>query len=250
MGPVVKKQIEGRVGRIRLDGAANGNRLGTPELRALAEGLDEIARLRPAVVVLEASGEDFCLGRDPGGDGDPAAARESLALVLELGDRIRALPSLVLVAAQGRARGLGAGIVLHADLAIAGESTSLAFDEVERGFPPTLVMTYVERYLPRKVAREMLATGRALSAAEALRHGVVNHVVADAELGAAVEDLVGELSARDPAALGACKPFLVEIEALPPERHAAHGLRAGVDFFAGAHAGSEAESNDTREKES
>lgn len=250
MGPVVKTHVEDRVGRIRLDDPANGNRLGTPQLRALAEGLEEMARLRPAVVAIEASGEDFCLGRDPGGDDDPAAARESLALVLELGDRIRALPSLVLVAARGRARGLGAGIVLHADLAIAAEGASLAFDEVERGFPPTLVMTYVERYLPRKVAREMLATGRPLSAAEALRHGVVNQVVADAELDSAVADLVGELSARDPAALGACKPTLVEIEALPPERRADHGLQAGVDFFTRAHAGRETESNDTREKES
>lgn len=236
MGPVVKKQIE--------------ERLGTLELRALIEWLEQMAQQRPAVVVLEASGEDFCLGRDPSGDADPAAARASLALVLELGDRIRTHPSLVLVAARGRARGLGAGIVLHADLAIVGESTSLAFDEVERGFPPTLVMTYIERYLPRKVAREMLATGRALSAGEALGHGVVNHVVPDAELGAAVEDLIAELTARNPAALGACKPFLVEIEALPPERHAAHGLQAGVDFFAGAPAGDDgSESNDTPDKE-
>lgn len=248
MGSVVK-QTEERIGRIRLDDAAGGNRLGTPDLRALVEGLEEMARRRPAVVVIEASGEDFCLGRDPGGAGDPGAARESLALVLELGDRIRALPSLVLVAAQGRARGLGAGIVLHADLAIAGESASLAFDEVERGFPPTLVMTYVERYLPRKVAREMLVTGRPLSAAEALGHGVVNHVVPDAELGAAAEELVAELTARDPAALGACKPFLVEVEALPPQRRAAHGLQAGVDFFAAAHAGDGPERNDTRDKE-
>lgn len=233
MGPVVK-QIE--------------QRLGTPELRALIEWLGEIAQQPPPVVVLAANGEDFCLGRDPGGDGDPAAVRESLSLVLELGDRIREHPSLILAAVKGRARGLGAGIVLHADLAIAGEGASLAFDEVERGFPPTLVMTYIERYLPRKVAREMLATGRPLSAAEALRHGVVNQVVGDAELGAAVTDLVGELSARDPAALGACKPFLVEIETLPTERRAAHGLQAGADFFAAAHGGGP-ESNETPDKE-
>lgn len=234
MGPVVK-QIE--------------QRLGTPELRALIEWLGTMAGQRPTAIVLEASGEDFCLGRDPDGDSDPAAARESLGLVLELGESIREHPSLVLAAVRGRARGLGAGIVLHADLAIAGEGASLAFDEVERGFPPTLVMTYVERYLPRKVAREMLATGRPLSAAEALRHGVVNQVVADAELDAAVADLVGLLSARDPAALGACKPFLAEIETLAPERRAAHGLQAGADFFAAAHGGGGPESNETRDKE-
>ena len=65
-----------------------------------------------------------------------AKAEESLRLVVEVGRRIRELPALVISSVQGRARGLGAGIVLHSDFAVAAHGASLAFDEVERGFPP------------------------------------------------------------------------------------------------------------------
>lgn len=239
------------VGRAVLAAPERGNRLGTADLRRLAAGLEELAAAGPAAIVLEGAGADFCLGRDPGGDADPAAARASLAMVLELGDRIRSLPALLLAAVRGRARGLGAGLVLHADLALASADASLAFDEVERGFPPTLVMTYAERYLPRKLAREMIATGRPLGAAEALRLGLVNRVVPAAGLDRAVAETTAELAARDRAALAACKPFLAEIESLPPAERAARGIEAGVEFFARAHGGGPASGNenDAVEKE-
>ena len=235
--------LEDRVGRALLSGRESGNRLGTEDLRQLAEGLEELAGEGPAVIVLEGSDADFCLGRDPGGDSDPAAARESLAMVLDLGDRIRTLPVLVLAAVQGRARGLGAGLVLHADLALAEAGATLAFDEVERGFPPTLVMTYVERYLPRKLAREMVATGRSLSAADALGLGLLNGVAASGELPAAAAALSAELASRDPRALGACKPFLAEMEWLPPNQRAARGIEAGVEFFSRAHGAASSSAN-------
>lgn len=237
-----------QVGRIQLDGAENGNRFGTEDLHALAEALEQLASRNPAVIVLEAAGEDFCLGRDPGGDHDPAALRASLATVLEIGDRIRRLPTLVLAAVQGRALGLGAGLVLHSDLAIAGAGARLAFDEVERGFPPTLVMTYIERYLPRKIARELLVTGRELGAEEGLGFGVFNRVVADDALAQTVDALAEQLAAKDHDALTACKPFLTELEGLPAAEHAEHGLEAGVAFFGRLAAAKEAES-DHQEKE-
>lgn len=117
---------------------------------------------------------------------------------------------------------------------IANLGASLAFDEVERGFPPTLVMTYAELYLPRKLAREMIATGRPLGADEALGLGLLNRVVPAAELEAAVAELSGELAAREHAALTACKPFLSEMESLPQPQRAARGIAAGVEFFSRA----------------
>lgn len=236
---------EGRVGQVKLSSPETGNRLGTDDLQRLGAGLEELAAARPAAIVLAGAGEDFCLGRDPGGDSDPAAARRSLTAVIETGERIRALPTLVLVALRGRARGLGAGLALHADLAIASEGASLAFDEVERGFPPTLVMTYAELYLPRKLAREMIATGRPLDATEALGLGLVNSVVPAAELDAAVAELSAELASRDAAALTACKPFLAEMESLPQHLRAARGIAAGVDFFSRAHGGGAPHTDDS-----
>jgi enoyl-CoA hydratase/carnithine racemase len=197
--------------RLVLDAPERGNRVTTEDLRAIDAFLDQVASDAPALLRIEATGEDFCLGRDASGDGDAGQATESLRLVVQIGRKLRDLPALVVCAVQGRARGFGAGVLVHSDLAVAARGADLAFDEVERGFPPTIVMGYLEDHFPRKVARELICTGRTLGIEEAQRHGIVNRVVDEVELAAETDRLCAELLAQPRAALTVCKPFLVEM---------------------------------------
>lgn len=195
--------------RLVLNRPEAGNRVTTELLASLASFLDEVAALSPAVLVIEGRGDDFCLGREASGDVDLSKAEESLRLVVDVGRSIRELPALVLSSVQGRARGFGAGMVMNSDFAIATRGASLAFDEVERGFPPTIVMSYLERYLPGKLARELVCTGREMGAAEAQRFGALNRVVDEEDLARETDRLVDRLLAQPPRALKQCKPFLV-----------------------------------------
>jgi enoyl-CoA hydratase/carnithine racemase len=200
--------IDADSARLVLNRPENGNRVTTAVLAGIGRFLDEVAEAGPPLLVIEGRGEHFCAGRDASGDTDPTAAEASLRLVVEIGRKIRELPSLVLSSVQGQARGFGAGVVLHSDFAVAARDATLAFDEVERGFPPTIVMSYIESHLPRKLARELVCTGRVLSSSEAERLGIVNRVVEGGELPRETERLAGALLAQPRPALERCKPFL------------------------------------------
>jgi enoyl-CoA hydratase/carnithine racemase len=229
-GDALRIEIEGSVARLTLDGTGPGNRFTSEMLMAFERALDLIAQERPKAVVLGAAGPDFCLGRDASGDGNPAAAERSLRAVARIGPRLLELPSVVVVALRGRAVGFGAGLVLHADIVVAARDATLSFDELARGIPPTIVMTYLEDELPRKVAREMLFTGREMGAVEAHERGLVNRVVdggaLDQEVGSVLENLV----AADAEALAMCKPYLAGLPAQRRER-GDHAVARGVGFF-------------------
>src|SRR5206468_2063069 len=65
--------------------------------------------------------------------------------------------------------------------------------EVRLGIIPGLISPYVLRRLGDAPARELMLTGERFGAAEALRVGLVHHVVPVAELDAKVNERVGEL---------------------------------------------------------
>lgn len=218
--------------RFVLNRPAAGNRVTTELLGGIASFLDEVTSASPAVLVIEGRGDDFCLGRDASGDADIAKAEESLRLVVDVGRKLRDLPALVLSSVKGRARGFGAGLVMHSDFAVATRGASLAFDEVERGFPPTIVMSYLEDYLPRKLARELVCTGRDMSAVEARRFGAVSRVVEERQLKHETERLAGELLAQPRRGLSQCKPFLVASAAEAQDEREERAVRELVAFMA------------------
>ena len=96
-----------------------------------------------------------------------------------------------------------------ADLAIAGEGSRISLAYTGVGLTPDGGTSFL---LPRAVgakrASELILTNRALSAAEALEWGLVNQVVADAEVFDAALQLAGKLAAGPRAAFGKAKRLL------------------------------------------
>jgi enoyl-CoA hydratase/carnithine racemase len=221
-GDALRIEIEGSVARLTLDGTGPGNRFTSEMLMAFERSLDLIAQERPKALVVGAAGPDFCLGRDASGDGYPAVAR--------IGPRLLELPSVVVVALRGRAVGFGAGLVLHADIVVAARDVTLSFDELARGIPPTIVMSYLEDELPRKVAREMLFTSREMGAVEAHERGLVNRVVDGSALDQEVASMLETLVAADAEALAMCKPYLAGLPTQRRER-GEYAVARGVGFF-------------------
>ncbi|WP_104524388.1 enoyl-CoA hydratase/isomerase family protein [Blastococcus atacamensis] len=182
---------------------------------ALAEigaSLDDDVR----VVVLTGEGRSFSAGLDRsmfdpasstgGGFGElvgmPVEDAQERIRAYQAGFRWLRSPGIVSVAAvQGHAIGAGAQLALACDLRVFADDAQLRLPEVTLGLVPDLTgtSTLVE-LVGYSRALEMCLTGRAVGAAEAQAIGLASLVVPDAELEAAVADLVQALLAPPVAA--------------------------------------------------
>ena len=104
----------------------------------------------------------------------------------------------VVCAAGGHVLAGALGLALACDLVVAGESARFGTPEIHVGLFPFMVSALLSRDVPRKKAVELLLLGEPVDAREAERIGLVNRVVADAELDAAVSDWAGRLAGRSP----------------------------------------------------
>ncbi|HEX4465704.1 MAG TPA: enoyl-CoA hydratase/isomerase family protein [Solirubrobacteraceae bacterium] len=90
------------------------------------------------------------------------------------------------------------GIALCCDLIVASESASFGTPEINIGAYPFMIMALIYRNVPRKKASELLLLGERWSSQQALEAGLVNRVVPDGELDAAVADWAGKLASKSP----------------------------------------------------
>jgi len=115
----------------------------------------------------------------------------------------------LIAAIHGYALGAGLELALACDLRIAAPNAVLGFPEVERGYIPVAGGTQeLPRLLRLGPALEMLVSGEAIGAQEALRLGLVHRVVPAPDLAAEAERLAFSLAARSPAAVRATKRAL------------------------------------------
>ncbi|MDQ3356436.1 MAG: enoyl-CoA hydratase-related protein [Actinomycetota bacterium] len=103
-----------------------------------------------------------------------------------------------IVKAGGHVLAGSLGIALACDLIVASESATFGTPEINVGAFPFMIMALIYRNVPRKKTNEMLLLGRRLSAAEALEADIVNKVVPDKQLDAAVDEWAQMLSAKSP----------------------------------------------------
>ena len=185
-------ETRGPVRLLTLNRPAKRNALDTPLCAALLEAF-RAADADPAVaaVVLAGAGPAFCAGADlaerPALQADPAAAAARLALSEALLAAPGRMGKPVVAAVQGAVVGAGASLALGCDLILGAPDTRFAWPEAARGIPPGLVLPALLRHLGPKDAFDLLATGRALPAEEALALRLLNRILpAEALLPAAL----------------------------------------------------------------
>lgn len=202
------------VGTITFGRPDSGNKLLTEEISALGRAIREMGnRADIKLVVLRASGDSFCLGRQPAsGSAAPRSAlgvREGVTQpILDLYADIRATPVPVLAVVQGEARGFGCALIGQCDLAIAADSALFSMPELETNLPPTLAISAVLGKVPPKRLMHMVYTRRQITADEALTMGMVSEVVAPEELDAAAERTISDLVSRRRQSLCAVKEYM------------------------------------------
>jgi enoyl-CoA hydratase len=102
---------------------------------------------------------------------------------------------------NGPAMGGGFELALACDMRVAAEHARVALPEAKRGMGANFGSIVLPRLLPRAIAFELLYTGEPLSAADALRWGLFNRVVARERVHEAGEELLRAAVANAPLTL-------------------------------------------------
>jgi enoyl-CoA hydratase/carnithine racemase len=197
----VRYELRGPAAWVTIDREERRNALNPEVTAGLLEAIaradaDDDAR----VVVLTGAGEKaFCAGGDLGGFVADASAAEQHRARGRLGDVFLAMqqsPKPVVARVNGHALGGGYGLMLAADIVVAVDDATVGTPEVDIGLWPHIITAVIVRNVPRKIALEMMLTGRKIEAGEAEQWGIVNRVVPRAGLDDAVEDYVRTLASK------------------------------------------------------
>jgi enoyl-CoA hydratase/carnithine racemase len=156
-----------------------------------------------AVCLTGAGDQAFCAGADLAGLHDAGAvaqheARRSYAGLL--GDLAR-LGKPVVACVNGPAFGGAVGLVAACDFALAADDAVLGTPEIDLGLFPYMALAPLVRVVGRRAALDLVLRGRRISAAEALRIGLVGEVAPRAELTQRTQALLDELCAKSPSAV-------------------------------------------------
>jgi 2-(1,2-epoxy-1,2-dihydrophenyl)acetyl-CoA isomerase len=182
-------------------------------------------------VVITGAGRAFCAGGDVAymaqlqETNDVASFRKLLDAGRDIVLAIAAMPKPVIASVNGVAAGAGCNLALACDFRIASDAAKLSESFVKIGLHPDWGGTWL---LPRLVGRgrafELLASGRMVDAEEALAIGMVDRVVAAAELASETQTLARSFAASSPIAVAGIKRSL--------DRHEQNDLRAQLELEA------------------
>src|SRR5215207_8015753 len=226
--------VEGAVALLTLNRPEKRNALNDALVSALKDALREAdADEAVRVVLLTGAGADFCSGADLS-----ALQKISESSILENLEDARGLSELfallrrvrvpVVAAVRGRALAGGCGLATACDIVLAAASARFGYPEVKIGFVPAMVMAILRRNVSEKRAFELITRGGEISAAEAERAGLVNHVYEDEEFESRVERYVADFERVGHTAVALTKRLLYQMDGLTFDA----ALQTGADLNA------------------
>lgn len=225
-GPVLLEARHNGIATILLNRPDRLNALNAELALGLNQALGRVAADDTVrVAVLAGAGRAFCAGGDLStiGAGRKSGAAKDLEPILRAGMeivvRIRTMPQPVVAAIQGAAAGAGMNIALAADIRVAAEEATFGQNFAKVGlFPDYGGMYFLPQLIGPSRAAEMFYTGDMIDARTALQLGLVNRVVAAAQLEAEVRTLAEEIAQGPPIAIRAVKRMLFGSEREALER--------------------------------
>lgn len=206
----IRVERDGPVAVMTIDRAKVLNALNDELVTELERCVDELGaddEVR-AVVITGAGEKAFVAGADIGEMRD--LDREGGLRLAEKGQgclmKIERLPKPVIGAINGYALGGGCELALACDVRVAAESAKLGQPEVALGIIPGYGGTQrLARLVGKGKAKELVMSGSMIDAQEALRIGLVEHVVPGTDVVARAVEIAKSMAAQGPLAVAAAK---------------------------------------------
>ena len=190
---------------------------------AMADADDSIR----CVILTGAGTEAYCAGGDLADGWMSGDVTEEARLIQE---RLKEDPGItgrgllltdwcrtpIIAAVNGQCLGGGCEMLQQTDIRIAEAHATFGVPEAKRGLIAGAGSTMrLKRQIPYAVAMDMLLTGRTLDAEEALRWGLVSHLVPSGQSMAKAREVAEVICANGPLAVAAAKASVVETGWLP-----------------------------------
>lgn len=217
MNDTVALNRDGPVLTITITRESRRNALNADVAAGIVAGLDQADRDHSIrAIVLTGEGEKaFCAGGDlqPSADGAPFSMEEGdpSHYLANLFRRMNAARQPLIARVNGHALAGGFGLLCGCDLVVAREDALIGVTEVKVGLFPMMILPFLIRNTPNRVLMEMCLTGDPITAAEGLRHDLVNYAVPAAELDAKTDWLVDRIVTKSPTGIRLGKQSLSKI---------------------------------------
>jgi len=210
---LIEMSDTGGVVRLTVNRPKALNALNSDVIAALETVLIELEGRRDlrAVLITGAGEKSFVAGADitEMRAKTPLEAREFAGAALRTIKRLETLPVPVVALVNGFCLGGGCELALACDWAVASDNAVFGQPEVLLGVIPGFGGS---QRLPRRVgpamALDLCTTGRKIDAKEALRIGLVNQVMSQAELENYAETLTKQLTGNGPGAVRSAKQVI------------------------------------------
>jgi len=240
----IQLAYDGGIATITLNRPDKRNAISYELIEDLLTVLAEVAKSSARVLILTGSGKAFCSGMDLENlkaliGRKPEQNVEDSQVMARLFRTLYDFPKPTIAAVNGAAIAGGTGLATLCDFTLAVPEAKFGYTEVRIGFVPAIVSTFLLRQVGEKIARDLLLTGRLFDAAEALRIGLINEIVAAEGLMNRARQLATQLMENSPVSLLYTKRLLSEaaganldaqIEAAVRENAA---IRSTADFREG-----------------
>lgn len=172
------------------------------------------------VVVLNANGKVFSAGADlaylrtlqQNTFEENLADSQALKTLLL---NINIHPKITIAMVEGHAIAGGCGLATVCDFVWTVPEAKFGYTEAKIGFIPAIVMVFLLRRIGEKNARELLLTGKLISAEEALKVNLVNEIVDASEIQAAVLNFATKVAdAVSPESVRRTKKLIGEVQSM------------------------------------
>src|SRR6202521_1271970 len=205
--------ISGNLATITLNRPDKRNAISTAMIAELQSALDEIETSHARVGILTGSGKAFSAGMDLEmlaaiAQQSPSENQEDSRRMAKMFRRIWSLSKPLIAAVNGAALAGGCGIATLCDFTLAVPEAKFGYTEVKIGFLPAIVSVFLSRQIGEKRTRDLLLTGRMITAAEAKELGLVTEIVEPEHLLDRARELAAVLIEASPSSLTRAKRLL------------------------------------------
>ena len=207
----------------------------SPEMiRELSQAFDSLIDDEDVrVVILKSEGNVFSAGADLAyiqqiTEFGPEENLADSRLLRDLFWKIYTFPRFVIAQVHGAALAGGCGLAMVCDVIFAADDSEFGYTETTLGFIPALVSIFLIRKIGEQHARELLLSGRRISAEEAYSLGLVQYVVPCGSLEQSVLAYADQVSRNPSSAIALTKSLIA----------GSHGmsLEAGLEYAASMNA--------------
>jgi methylglutaconyl-CoA hydratase len=189
------------------------NAISPQMISELQSALDSIEKSPARIGILTGAGKAFCAGMDL--ETLSALARQSQQENMDdsrkmahMFRRIWSFSKPLIAAVNGAALAGGCGIATLCDFTLAVPEAKFGYTEVKIGFLPAIVSVFLTRQIGDKRSRDLLLTGRLVTAEEAKQLGLVNEIVAPERLMDRARELAATLIEASSTSLTRTKRLL------------------------------------------